>query len=93
MLQRVELEENRAPFALMLGGPDRRTFHLHSRVAQADGHVANLDACPTGPAPGRSWPCRSRYPAPAGRDEGGGPSRCFGGRDASALTPASAALA
>src|SRR5947208_1071216 len=26
VLQRVELEENRAPFALMLGGPDRRTL-------------------------------------------------------------------
>ena len=28
VLQRVELEENRAPFALMLGGPDRRTLFI-----------------------------------------------------------------
>lgn len=26
--QRVELAENRVPFALMLGGPDRRTLFL-----------------------------------------------------------------
>ena len=28
VLQRVELAENRAPFALMLGGPDRRTLFI-----------------------------------------------------------------
>ena len=38
ILQRVEMAENRAPLALMLGGPDRRTLfictgHLHGRMA------------------------------------------------------------
>ena len=34
VLQHVELGENRAPFALMLGGPGRRDpVHLHRRVA------------------------------------------------------------
>jgi sugar lactone lactonase YvrE len=28
IVQRVELAENRAPFALMLGGPDRRTLFI-----------------------------------------------------------------
>jgi sugar lactone lactonase YvrE len=51
--QRVELPENRAPFALMLGGPDRRTlFILTVEWRPADGHVANLDRLATGPRTG-----------------------------------------
>jgi sugar lactone lactonase YvrE len=53
ILQRVELAENRAPFALMLGGPDRRTlFILTVEWRPADGHVANLDRLATGPRTG-----------------------------------------
>ena len=53
VLQRVELPENRAPFALMLGGPDRRTlFILTAEWRVADGPVANLDRLATGPRTG-----------------------------------------
>jgi sugar lactone lactonase YvrE len=53
VLQRVELRENRAPFALMLGGPDRRTlFILTAEWRAADGHVANLDRLTNGPRTG-----------------------------------------
>ena len=53
VLQRVELPENRAPFALMLGGPDRRTlFILTAEWRPADGHVANLDRLANGPHTG-----------------------------------------
>ncbi len=53
VLQRVELEENRAPFALMLGGPDRRTlFICTAEWRPADGHVANLERLATGPRTG-----------------------------------------
>ena len=49
VLQRVELPENRAPFALMLGGPDQRTlFILTAEWRPADGHVANLDRLANG---------------------------------------------
>jgi sugar lactone lactonase YvrE len=69
ILQRVELAENRAPFALMLGGPDRRTlFICTAEWRLADGHVANLERLTTGRVPARSSPSRSRYPALAGRD-------------------------
>ena len=51
--QRVELQENRAPFALMLGGPDRRTlFICTAEWHVADGHVANLERLATGPRTG-----------------------------------------
>jgi sugar lactone lactonase YvrE len=54
VLQRVELPENRAPFALMLGGPDRRTlFILTAEWRPADGHVANLDRLANGPRTGQ----------------------------------------
>jgi sugar lactone lactonase YvrE len=68
VLQRVEPPENRAPFALMLGGPDRRTlFILTVEWRPADGHVANLDRLANGPrtgeiltlpasVPGTGWP-------------------------------------
>jgi len=53
VLQRVGLRENRAPFALMLGGPDRRTlFILTADWRAADGHVANLDRLTNGPRTG-----------------------------------------
>jgi len=53
ILQRVELPEHRAPFALMLGGPDRRTlFILTAEWRPADGHVANLARLNTGPRTG-----------------------------------------
>ena len=54
VLQRVALPENRAPFALMLGGPDRRTlFILTVEWRPADGHVANLDRLTNGPRTGK----------------------------------------
>jgi sugar lactone lactonase YvrE len=50
--QRVELAENRAPFALMLGGPDRRTlFILTAEWRPADG-LANLQRLAEGPRTG-----------------------------------------
>ena len=53
VLQRVELPENRAPFALMLGGPDRRTlFILTAEWRAADGHVSNLKRLADGPRTG-----------------------------------------
>src|SRR5215471_1142170 len=53
VLQRVELEENRAPFALMLGGPDRRTlFILTAEWRLTDDHVVNLDRLANGPRTG-----------------------------------------
>jgi sugar lactone lactonase YvrE len=53
ILQRVELEENRAPFALMLGGPDRRTlFICTAEWHLAADHVANLERLATGPRTG-----------------------------------------
>ena len=53
VLQRVELQENRAPFALMLGGPDRRTlFICTAEWHKADGAPANLERLATGPRTG-----------------------------------------
>ena len=53
VLQRVDLPEGRAPFALMLGGPDRRTLLiLTAEWRLADGHVANLDRLANGPRTG-----------------------------------------
>jgi sugar lactone lactonase YvrE len=54
VLQRVGLPEGRAPFALMLGGPDRRTlFICTAEWRPADGHVANLDRLANGPRNGQ----------------------------------------
>ena len=51
--QRVELEEDRAPFALMLGGPDRRTlFICTADWRTADGVAANLGRLASGPRTG-----------------------------------------
>jgi sugar lactone lactonase YvrE len=53
VLQRVELPENRAPFALMLGGPDRRTLFICTAEWRiADDHVVNLDRLTHGPRTG-----------------------------------------
>jgi sugar lactone lactonase YvrE len=53
VLQRVELRENRAPFALMLGGPDRRTlFILTAEWRKADGITNNLERLTNGPRTG-----------------------------------------
>ena len=53
VLQRVELPEHRAPFALMLGGPARRTlFILTAEWHLADGAPANLDRLANGPRTG-----------------------------------------
>jgi sugar lactone lactonase YvrE len=54
VLQRVGLDENRAPFALMLGGPDRRTlFILTAEWRPADGITANLDRLTNGARTGK----------------------------------------
>jgi sugar lactone lactonase YvrE len=53
VLQRVDLPEGRAPFALMLGGPERRTlFILTAEWRLADDHVVNLDRLANGPRTG-----------------------------------------
>jgi sugar lactone lactonase YvrE len=52
--QRVELPENRAPFALMLGGPDRRTlFIMTAEWRQADSVTSNLERLANGPRTGQ----------------------------------------
>ena len=67
VVQRVELAENRAPFALMLGGPDRRTlFIMTAEWRAADGHVANLDRLTNGPRTGEILTLRVSVPG-AGR--------------------------
>jgi sugar lactone lactonase YvrE len=53
VLQRVELQENRAPFAVMLGGLDRRTlFICTAEWHMADRAPANLARLATGPRTG-----------------------------------------
>lgn len=53
VLQRVELPENRAPFAVMLGGPDGRTlFILTAEWRKADGVTDNLGRLTSGPRTG-----------------------------------------
>jgi sugar lactone lactonase YvrE len=53
VLQRVELQEDRAPFALALGGPDRRTlFILTAEWRGADGITDNLRRLTEGPRTG-----------------------------------------
>jgi sugar lactone lactonase YvrE len=54
VLERVDLAEGRAPFALMLGGPGRRTlFILTAEWRLADDHVVNLDRLANGPRTGQ----------------------------------------
>jgi sugar lactone lactonase YvrE len=51
--QRVELRENRAPFALMLGGPDRRKlFIMTAEWRSADSITDNLQRLTSGPRTG-----------------------------------------
>ena len=53
ILQRVALAENRAPFALMLGGPDRRTlFLMTAEWRAADSITDNLTRLTDGPRTG-----------------------------------------
>ena len=54
VLQRVELPENRAPFALMLGGPDRRTlFIMTAEWRPANGVTENLGRLTNGHRTGK----------------------------------------
>jgi sugar lactone lactonase YvrE len=54
VLQRVELDEDRAPFALMLGGPDRRTlFIMTAEWRKADSITNNLQRLVNGPRTGQ----------------------------------------
>ena len=54
VLQRVELRENWAPFALMLGGPDRRTlFIMTAEWRKADGITNNLKRLAVGSRTGQ----------------------------------------
>jgi len=67
VLQRVELPEGRAPFAVMLGGADRRTlFILTAEWHLADGAPANLDRLTNGPRTGEILTLRVEVPG-AGR--------------------------
>jgi sugar lactone lactonase YvrE len=53
VLHRLELAENRAPLALMLGGQDRPTLFICTvEWRRGDGHVANLDRLANGPRTG-----------------------------------------
>jgi sugar lactone lactonase YvrE len=53
VLQRVELGVDRAPFALMLGGPDRRTlFIMTAEWRSGDGIMENLQRLNQGPRTG-----------------------------------------
>src|SRR4051794_762557 len=53
VLDRVELSEDRAPFALMLGGPDRRTlFLMTAEWRAADSITDNLTRLTDGPRTG-----------------------------------------
>ncbi|MEV4578342.1 SMP-30/gluconolactonase/LRE family protein [Nonomuraea jabiensis] len=54
ILESIELAEEQAPFALMLGGPDRRTlFVLTAEWRESDGVVDNLQRLTTGPRTGQ----------------------------------------
>jgi sugar lactone lactonase YvrE len=67
VLHRVELAENRAPFALMLGGEDRRTlFILTAEWRAADPITANLQRLASGPRTGEVLMLRVPVPG-AGR--------------------------
>ena len=63
VLQRAELAADRAPFALMLGGPDRRTlFICTAEWHKADGAPANLERLTTGPRTGEILALRVEVP-------------------------------
>ena len=79
ILQRVELRENRAPFAVMLGGPDRRTlFIMTAEWRAADGIAANLERLTSGPRTGEILTVPVSVPGagwPSSRGPTGGPGR------------------
>jgi len=63
VLQRIELAGDRAPFALTLGGPDRRTlFICTAEWHKADGAPANLERLTTGPRTGEILALRVEVP-------------------------------
>jgi sugar lactone lactonase YvrE len=67
VLARVELDAERAPFALMLGGPDRRTlFIMTAEWRMADGITENLARLVNGPRTGQILALRVDVPG-AGR--------------------------
>lgn len=67
VLQRVELNETRSPFALMLGGPDRRTlFIVTAEWRKADGITENIARLVNGPRTGQVLTLRVDVPG-AGR--------------------------
>jgi sugar lactone lactonase YvrE len=67
ILQRIELAENRAPFAVALGGEDRRTlFILTAEWRMADGAAGNLPRLVNGPRTGELLALRVDVPG-AGR--------------------------
>jgi len=67
ILQRVELPAGRAPFAMMLGGPDRRTlFICTAEWRMADNHVVNLERLTSGRRTGEILALRVDVPG-AGR--------------------------
>src|SRR4051812_13668251 len=67
VLQRVELAENRAPFALTLGGPDRRTLFIMTAEWRKDDAIgANIERLGTGPRTGQVLTLRVEVPG-AGR--------------------------
>jgi sugar lactone lactonase YvrE len=66
VLQRVELDPRRAPFALALGGDDGRTlFLLTAEWRAADGITDNLDRLVSGPRTGQVLTLRVPVPAAA----------------------------
>jgi sugar lactone lactonase YvrE len=63
VLQRVELGNNRAPFALMLGGTDRRTLYiLTAEWRPGDGVTENLRRLTEGPRTGEILTMRVPVP-------------------------------
>jgi sugar lactone lactonase YvrE len=63
VLQRVELGNNRAPFALMLGGTDRRTLYiLTAEWRPGDGVTENLRRLTEGPRTGEILTMRVLVP-------------------------------
>src|ERR687888_733269 len=63
VLERLELGEHRAPFAVMLGGPDRRTlFIMTAEWRAADSITNNLERLTNGPRTGEILTLRVSVP-------------------------------
>ena len=63
VLERLELGEHRAPFAVMLGGPDRRTlFIMTTEWRAADSITNNLERLTNGPRTGEILTLRVSVP-------------------------------